>query len=116
MTATDTLSTESTLFHRAQAGALLLDSIEAGWYHHTDPDKLQMDVGWIGDGKLGCGCVLALLDGRSFNKGASDRHIDGEARVSLGFTLDNRDFDFISQWEILTKAWQQEILVRLGTE
>ncbi len=110
----DVLESERLLQHRAAAGAQLLDALDEGWQWRADPEKLQMDVGRILEN--GCGCVLAQLDGRSFQGSINSYQIDKEAEVPLGFTLDRPDFDHTSQWDKLTVAWRAEILSRRQVE
>ncbi len=106
----DVLESKTTLLARARAGAQLLDTLDPGWQWRVDPEKLRMDIGWILEN--GCGCVMAQLDGRSFDQGLDHYQIDGEEPVPLGFTLDRPDFDHTSQWDKLTVAWRTEVLSR----
>ena len=102
---------EKTMKNRAAGGARFLDEVDPGWHERVDPDLLNMSVAWI-DMDKGCGCVLAHLDGRHFQGGLRRYDIRFEASAGLGFTFESPDFDYTSQWDILTAAWREEILSR----
>jgi len=92
----------------AHAGALLLDEERSGWEKEIDVDRLNMGHS--------CYCVLGQLHG-NYWKGLEQLGIARHERAEelrLGFRASPRRFLQIRDpWNLLTKAWKQEIADRL---